>query len=94
MRLVIQKLSPKDLRPTPRPPVSYRESGYASITELQHTMFHRNVRPGTKNRLVKFVQKGVIVIEFSRNNSGYRDYDFGDYNIKLAQLITLENWHE
>lgn len=91
MRMVIRELD-RDFQPiTGKGTVHPRGGGYTSVEEMQHELFSRVVRPGIENRWIKFVPNGVIIIEFSCNNFGYRDYDFGDYNIRLAQRITLED---
>lgn len=91
MRMAIQELN-HELRPKPGRYCSFpRGGGYPSVEAMQRELFYRQTRPSIENRWIKFVPKGVIIIEFSCNNFGYRDYDFGDYNIKLAQLITLED---
>jgi hypothetical protein len=91
MKLCIRELD-QDFKHIPGKYVSYpRNGGYASVEEMQHELFRRNTGPSVENRWIKFIPTGVIIIEFSCNNYGYRDYDYGDYNFRLIQRITLED---
>ena len=64
--------------------------GYTSVSHLQQEAFRRNTGTGIDNRLVRNIQNGVEVYEFTCSNFGYRDYDHGDYMIRSITKLTLE----